>query len=225
MSYTLLIDTSTERGIAAIGLGSKLFAEKALPYGYQSSRHLMGAIESFGISPQEIGAIGVGVGPGSYTGIRVGVAAAVGMSIALGCPLVGFCSLEGFVSEKEGPFTSVIDARIGAYVLLQERVGGETRLRSEPRRYLDDALNLSGIVVGPSLARLQIGEEVGPNASHLLIVISKRLERGEFTLEGKVEILYPSQEGCLNSTIKTTTGVSDSLISACSSPMGPTAYQ
>lgn len=57
--------------------------------------------------------IGVTVGPGSFTGLRVGVAFAKGLASALGMPAVGIGTLEALAAEAEGLVFAVIDARRG----------------------------------------------------------------------------------------------------------------
>ena len=111
----------------AFAEGTDLLLTIFLPAGTQSSRTLMSTIEKgckqLSLNNNFLKALAVGVGPGSYTGIRVGVAAAYGLAFPKEVPLIGFCSLEGYVSDAQGPFASLIDARMGgSYVLLQERV-------------------------------------------------------------------------------------------------------
>ena len=55
--------------------------------------------------------IGATVGPGSFTGLRVGVAFAKGLGSALGVPAVGVGSLEALASEASGLVAAAIDAR------------------------------------------------------------------------------------------------------------------
>jgi tRNA threonylcarbamoyladenosine biosynthesis protein TsaB len=90
--------------------------------------------KSLNLKQSDLKAIAVAQGPGSYTGIRVGAAAGKGLAYFKSIPLVGYCSLEGFISEKEGRFASVIDAGIGgSYVLLQKREGELITLLSQPQ--------------------------------------------------------------------------------------------
>lgn len=73
----------------------------------------------------QIDRIGVTVGPGSFTGLRVGLAFAKGLALALGCPCVGVGVLEALAAGilGAGPTAAVIDAGRGR-VYLQMFDGG-----------------------------------------------------------------------------------------------------
>jgi tRNA threonylcarbamoyladenosine biosynthesis protein TsaB len=98
---TLGIDTSTARGSVALlrdeqPLGEEFFwrGGKGAPVG----QHLFGAIEkllsSQHLAPRDIGLIAVGVGPGSFTGIRVGIAAAKGLAMPRALPIKAINSFD-----------------------------------------------------------------------------------------------------------------------------------
>ena len=78
-----------------------------------------------GLGFARLGRVGVTVGPGSFTGLRVGLAFAKGLGLALGKPCVGVGSLEALAASDPGPglTAAVIDARRGQ-VYLQAFDGG-----------------------------------------------------------------------------------------------------
>ncbi len=94
----LALDTSGGR--AAIGLVARsgvAFAETidaSRKHGRDLVPRLAEIFRKAGLLPRDIEAIGVGVGPGSYTGLRVGVTAAKTLAYATGAALIGLDSLE-----------------------------------------------------------------------------------------------------------------------------------
>jgi tRNA threonylcarbamoyladenosine biosynthesis protein TsaB len=69
------------------------------------------AMAAAGLSFDTLDRIGVTVGPGSFTGLRVGLAFAKGLGSALGRPVVGVGTLEALAAEAEGLVFAAIDAR------------------------------------------------------------------------------------------------------------------
>lgn len=91
----------------------------------------------------EIGLVLVGSGPGSYSGTRVGIAAAQGVAIAAGCPAVALPSILAVASADGGAACMAIgDARRGSY--WTARIG-HSRLLAEPE--LTDASGLAAVVL------------------------------------------------------------------------------
>ena len=70
-------------------------------------------MEQAGLGFDALDRIGVTVGPGSFTGLRVGVAFAKGLAAALGKPCIGVDTLEALVAEEPGLAVALIDARRG----------------------------------------------------------------------------------------------------------------
>jgi len=77
-----------------------------------------------GLAWGDLDAVGVGIGPGNFTGIRIAVATARGLSLALGVPAIGVSGFEAACPEPARSTTVVIDApRDQVYV---QRVGNGT---------------------------------------------------------------------------------------------------
>ena len=75
------------------------------------------AMEKAGLSPDGLDLLAVSAGPGSFTGIRIGVAAIKGLAFARDLPAVGISSLEAaaWSSGHGGPAAALIDARRGNF--------------------------------------------------------------------------------------------------------------
>jgi tRNA threonylcarbamoyl adenosine modification protein YeaZ len=70
-------------------------------------------IDDAGVSRRDLTGVAVGVGPGPYTGLRVGVVTAKVLGAALGIPVYGVCTLDVIAADVEGPraFLVATDAR------------------------------------------------------------------------------------------------------------------
>lgn len=77
-------------------------------------------LEKAGLSPQDVDALAVGIGPGSFTGIRIAVGLAQGMALGLDCPVHPVCSLAAAAwsvarSHAGTPVALIRDARMGEH--------------------------------------------------------------------------------------------------------------
>lgn len=88
----LAVETATPRGSVALVAGGEVVAESALPPGRQASETFVGAVhgllEKAGGRLRDVRRVAVSAGPGSFTGLRVGMAAAKGFCFGLGIPIV-----------------------------------------------------------------------------------------------------------------------------------------
>ena len=121
MAY-LGIDCSTPYlALALYEGGSGLLASSCETVGRDHAARLPAALSTLfqkaELTPAHLQGVGVGVGPGSYTGLRVGVAAAKGIAQGLGIPLRGVSTLEavaaGVLSDQEPRGVVALDARRG----------------------------------------------------------------------------------------------------------------
>ena len=92
------IDSASAEAAVALLAGGELLAERRWTVETNYSRELLAGVDAAlreaGAARGDLAAIAVAAGPGGYTGLRVGVAAAQGMALALGAPLAGVSRLE-----------------------------------------------------------------------------------------------------------------------------------
>lgn len=129
---TLVLETSTPHASIAV-VGEDGAVEQR---GFCSDRNhnamLFEPLQELLAGDRGIGLVLVGSGPGSYSGTRVGIAAAQGVAIALGCPAVAVPSILAVPSADGGAACLAIgDARRGSYWTARvenHRVAGEPAL-------------------------------------------------------------------------------------------------
>jgi tRNA threonylcarbamoyladenosine biosynthesis protein TsaB len=115
----LALETSSRRGSVALLDGELLVASLEHEQPNSHAERLLPLIERLlseaGWAKTSLDRLGVGVGPGSFTGLRVGIALAEGLSVGLDRPVIGVGSLRamafGALTEHAGPCCALLDAR------------------------------------------------------------------------------------------------------------------
>ena len=96
--YVLGIDTATSRGSTALARPGEVLALEGLDEGGWHARDLLARIDSMltgaGVRPDRLSGVAVTVGPGSFTGVRIGMATAKGLAYSLNVALAGLSTLE-----------------------------------------------------------------------------------------------------------------------------------
>ena len=131
METTLAIETSSpEASIALWSDGACLFEAEFLSdraHNCMVFEPLAGALQALG--ERNLSCVVVGTGPGSYSGTRIGIAAAQGVAIARSCPVAGLGSLAATPVARARtaarPVTALGDARRGLYYLSNIIASGE----------------------------------------------------------------------------------------------------
>jgi tRNA threonylcarbamoyladenosine biosynthesis protein TsaB len=118
---TLALDTATPCPSLALVEAGEAVAELWLGRERDGGRRVLQAVHALltgaALTPGDIDGVIVGVGPGGFTGLRIGVATALGLGQALGVPVTGASSLEALalgIGDEAGPgalAAPVIDAR------------------------------------------------------------------------------------------------------------------
>ncbi|MGD9948615.1 MAG: tRNA (adenosine(37)-N6)-threonylcarbamoyltransferase complex dimerization subunit type 1 TsaB [Desulfobulbus sp.] len=118
----LAIETSTGCGSVALtrgdGISGKVLGEYTLQPEITHSRRLLGSVtammEALSVSWTDLDGVAVSQGPGSFTGLRIGMAAAKGIALAADRPLIGVPTLDGLALQLTPtplPVFLVLDAR------------------------------------------------------------------------------------------------------------------
>lgn len=117
----LAFDTSSPTVTVAVHDGADVVVEltsaETMRHGEQLTPLVDDALRRVGITPPDLTAIAVGVGPGPFTGLRVGLVSARTMAHVLEIPVYGVCSLDVLAVEAvergvvDGPFVVASDAR------------------------------------------------------------------------------------------------------------------
>jgi tRNA threonylcarbamoyladenosine biosynthesis protein TsaB len=122
------VDTATSSCSAAVAVEGELLAELTLVKNETHSKHVTGLIRQLiqvaGVTLDEIDGFAVTRGPGSFTGLRIGISTIKGLAAASGRPLVGISSLETLAQQGcagEHPICSMIDARRGEVYVARYR--------------------------------------------------------------------------------------------------------
>lgn len=168
--HLLALDTSTLQ--AAIVVCRADGSDFQAPDSDPTQRHGRGLVPAIGaalaaasLRVSDLGGIAVGLGPGSFTGLRVGVMTAKTLAYAAGIPIIGFDSLEWIARDapdEEIHIHVIVDAQRGELFSAEfgrDRPGGPLVRRTptviEPISAWLGRLSATSLVLGPGLERLR----------------------------------------------------------------------
>ncbi|MFN8640767.1 MAG: tRNA (adenosine(37)-N6)-threonylcarbamoyltransferase complex dimerization subunit type 1 TsaB [Candidatus Binatia bacterium] len=208
------IDTAT--AIACVGVVSDdATIERQRPMAGSHARTLLPLIDEVlaasGVSLESIGLLAVSIGPGSFTGLRIGLSVAKGLALACAKPIVGVPTLRAYAAalgRRPGPVWPVLDARKGElYAAGYRWRAGELEEVSAPAarspRDLDGRIQAPCTLVGdgvdtygerwrsmPDVALLRLAERPPSGAA------VARLGAAQFALGGAVDAAALEPQYC-----------------------------
>jgi tRNA threonylcarbamoyladenosine biosynthesis protein TsaB len=201
MTILALEFSSAQRSVAIACAGNPKVSAEAVETGAGGTR-AFGMIESVlreaGLEREQIEVIVVGLGPGSYTGIRVALSIAQGWQLARGAKLLGVSSIECLVAQAQaekifGRVKVIIDAQRNEFYLAAYEISSGGWREIEPLRIaaltgIQSRDNAGEIWVGPAVTRwLPKGKILFPSAATLARLAVKR---SDFVSGDKLTPIY-----------------------------------
>jgi tRNA threonylcarbamoyl adenosine modification protein YeaZ len=204
----LALEFSSERRSAAVwqtsGRDSREATRGAVAWAESSPRRLNaftlieGALQQAGVEREAVECVAVGLGPGSYTGIRAAISIAQGWALARGVRLLGLSSVEAMASrawqeDVRGRLSFVVDAQrnefyLATYEFQEENFRSIEPLRIVPFAEVATLANAGEALAGPEVNRLFPGGRVlYPDADSLARLA---LGEGDFVTGDKLEPIY-----------------------------------
>jgi tRNA threonylcarbamoyl adenosine modification protein YeaZ len=157
----LALDTATPLVSVALHDGERVVVELSSEHPMKHGEHLAPlvarALDEAGIVRQDLTAVAVGVGPGPFTGLRVGVVTARTLGFVLDIPVYGVCSLDAVALEvvgtgaASGSFLVATDARRKEVYLASYDADGQRLEGPVVARPADVATTAEVAGAGPSL--------------------------------------------------------------------------
>ena len=119
MATILNLETATTNCSVSIARDGELISlkeENSANYSHSEQLHafIAESLDQSGLKPEDLDAVAVSKGPGSYTGLRIGVSAAKGLCYALEIPLIAIGTLKSMataITVREGYIMPLLDAR------------------------------------------------------------------------------------------------------------------
>jgi tRNA threonylcarbamoyladenosine biosynthesis protein TsaB len=204
----LALDTSTLAGAVALVEGDRTVGEYMLDVRVTHSERLLAAIDRLladaGWTPNDLEALAVAAGPGSFTGLRIGLSAAKGLALGLSLPIAAVPTLDAMAAGLPFaalPVCPVLDARRGeVYCSLYRWRDDEMRREWDylalPPEALAERLSGPTIIVGTTMrlpsphARTVPPERRTPSAACVGHLGVRRIRAGQVVTAAQLAPLY-----------------------------------
>jgi len=180
----LAIDAAGHTCSVALWRKGGIAAEERRAMSHGQAAELLPMVERVmqagGLDLRQVAQVAVSVGPGGFTGLRIGLATARGLALAIGCPVTGISSFQATAAAilaaeiPQGDILVVLDSRrVEPYLA---RLGPDLAFRQPPK--LLDAAEIAAACRAPGLA-LCCGDGLDALAGALPAEISRRAGAGD----------------------------------------------
>ena len=203
MAILLNLETATTNCSVSISKDNEVIVLKennAMNYSHSEQLHIFikEALQEASLSFSDLDAVAISKGPGSYTGLRIGVSAAKGLCFSLDIPLISIPTLQSMACQfhpKEGELViPVLDARrMEVYSCVYDSRYTEVReTRAEivdENSFVEYASNHKVYVVGSGAQKIkevlehpnfEFHGSVVPSAKEMALLASRKFEAGQF---------------------------------------------
>ena len=183
----LILDTSTDQCLIALIDGTRILDQKFFSHHNLLAKLLLPEIQTLlqknDLAPTELTSLAVGIGPGSYTGTRLGVSVGKSLAFGLKIPFKGFSSPLAFLPDREGVFAFLVQARSGSFFVLKGTLSASfiqqnSAVILSPEDMVMNTQDVDFFIVSPkdilpeSLAKRPIFSP-SPNIKNLSLLLSK----------------------------------------------------
>lgn len=204
-AYILSIETATTACSVAISRNEELLACREVNNGYSHAENLhvfiRDVLRECGLSPKDLSAVAVSKGPGSYTGLRIGVSAAKGLCYALNIPLLSVDTLQSMAAsvvqkDESALYVPMLDARrmevyCAAYdaalkpaIPIQSLVLDKDSISlfetAGPLYFFGDGMEKAGSLLRARFSHAHFVENLYPSAKTLSVLAYSRFNEKKF---------------------------------------------
>jgi tRNA threonylcarbamoyladenosine biosynthesis protein TsaB len=197
--------SSPQRSVGLVeanaNIRSRLVATEVIETGTRSTQAFKMMEETLAqarVEREQVDCLAIGIGPGSYTGIRIAIAIAQGWQLTRDVKLLGISSAECIAAQAgadglRGRVAVVIDAQRGEFYLSVFDVGSDTRNEVEPLRLVssnkvEECQRAGDLIIGPEATKwFPKGRIVFPGAATLGQLASSRTD---FVAGERLEPIY-----------------------------------
>lgn len=181
----LAVDTSYERGLLVVFSKNGVLFQVEMPKKYDHGKEICGAIKKgldfLEANNLKLSALFCGIGPGSFVGIRIALSTLLGFSMALDLPLMGFCSHQALLLDKQDCFifmkASGEQGYLSGYKNGQQTLPFQVVALADIEKYMSKNASLLTDQAEKIPGFLNIKKILGPNASGVFLACLPLLDK------------------------------------------------